>query len=78
MIFCIRIELVLKGKASFLIRTTNKSQQDNGRQGILFFIIIKYWLIIQEGTALQLLKGGPNMPPAPDPGKVKWGMFMDI
>ena len=75
MIFCISIELVLKGKASFLIRTTNKSQQDNGRRGILFFY---YRLIIEEATASQLLKGGPNMPPAPDPGKVKCGMFMDI
>ena len=68
MIFCISIELVLKGKA-FLIRTTNKSQQDNGRRGILFDIILKCWLIIQEATASQLapfcneLKEGPNMPP---------------
>ena len=23
------------------------------------------------------LKGGPTCLPAPDPGKVKWGMFMD-
>ena len=69
MIFCISIELVLKGKAFFLIRTTNKSQQDNGRRGILFVIILKCWLIIQEATASQLapfcneLKEGPNMPP---------------
>ena len=73
MIFCISIEL-----ASFLIRTTNKSQQDSGRRGIIF-LILKCWLIIQEATASQLAhRFVAGMPPAPDPGKVKWGMFMDI
>ena len=37
MIFCISVELALKGKASFLICTTSKSQWDNGGAGHKFF-----------------------------------------